>query len=137
MTTGQILDFSSGQVNKNESLSNQTSYQYKRVAASGIVDTIQLNVNDNTSSNMDFQTQLDRLNEMKDTATEPSIYINKSRMMSSISNETLPLNHSFQHNHNVNTNHEMKQFGNDELVSNNGCIDVTDQQGTRAKDIPE
>ena len=54
LTTGQILDFSSGQVNKNASLSNQTSYQYKRVAASGIVDTIQLNVNDNTSSNIDL-----------------------------------------------------------------------------------
>ena len=128
MTTGQILDFSSGQVNKNVSLSNQTSYQYKRVAASGIVDTIQLNVNDNTSSDMDFQTQLDCLTEMKDSATEPSVYINKSRMMSSISNETLPLDHSFQHNHNVTTNTEMTQFWNDELVSHNGCIDVTDQQ---------
>ena len=128
MTTGQILDFSSGQVNKNASLSNQTSYQYKRVAASGIVDTIQLNVNDNTSSNMDFQTQLECLTEMKDTATEPSVYINKSRMMSSISNETLPLDHSFQHNHHITTNTEMTQFGNDELVSHNGCIDVTDQQ---------
>ena len=101
MTTGQILDFSSGQVNKNASLSNQTSYQYKRVAASGIVDTIQLNANDNTSSHIDFKTQLDCLNEMKDTATKPSVFINKSRMMSSISNETLPFDHSFQHNHNV------------------------------------
>ena len=131
--TGQILDFSSGQVNKNASLPNQTSYQYKRVAASGIVDTIQLNLNDNTSSNMDFQTQLDCLNEMKDTATEPSIYINKSRMMSSISNETLPLNHSFQHNHNVNNNLEITQFGNDESVSNDGCIDVTDEQEKMSK----
>ena len=82
-----------------------------RVAASGIVDTIQLNVNDNTSSNMDFQTQLECLTAMKDTATEPSVYINKSRMMSSISNETLPLDHSFQHNHNVTTNIEQHNLG--------------------------
>ena len=49
-------------------------------------------------------------------------------MMSSISNETLPLDHSFQHNHNVKTNTETTQFGNDKLVSHNGCIDVTNQQ---------
>ena len=83
---------------------------------------------DNTSSNMDFQTQLDCLNEVKDTATEPSVYINMSRMMSSISNETLPLDHSFQHNHNYTNTTELTQFGNDELVSHNGCFDVTDQQ---------
>ena len=70
MTTGQILDLSSGQVSKNISAPNQTSYQYKRVAA--FVDTLQLNLNYNTSSNMDFQTQLDCLNKMKDAATEPS-----------------------------------------------------------------
>ena len=49
MTTGEILDFSSDQVGKNISVSNQTSYQYKRVATSGIVDTIQLKLNDYTS----------------------------------------------------------------------------------------
>ena len=126
MTTGQILDLSSGQVSKNISAPNQTSYQYKRVAA--FVDTLQLNLNYNTSSNMDFQTQLDCLNKMKDTATEPSISINKSRMLSSVSNEILPLNHSFQHNHNININLEITQFGNDELVANNRCIDVTEVQ---------
>ena len=89
---------------------------------------------------------------MKDTATEPSMYINKSRMLSSISNETLPLNHSFQHNHNINNTSEIIQLGNDELevidlnndnnvvykdidpsLPNNGCIDVTDQQEKMSK----
>ena len=82
---------------------------------------------------MDFQTQLECLTAMKDTATEPSVYINKSRMMSSISNETLPLDHSFQHNHNVTTNTETTQFWNDELVSHNGSIDVRDQQEKMSK----
>ena len=54
-------------------------------------------------------------------------------MFSSISNEKLPLNHSFQHNHNINNNLEIAQFGNDKLVSNNGCIDVTDQQEKMSK----
>ena len=54
VTTGEILDLSSGQGSKNTSVPNQTSHQYKRVAVSGIVDTIQLTINDNTSSNMDF-----------------------------------------------------------------------------------
>ena len=81
VTTGQKLDCSSEQVSKNTSVPSQTSYQYKRVAALGIVYTLQLNLNDNTSSNMDFQTQLNCLNEMEDTATEPSMYINKSRIL--------------------------------------------------------
>ena len=114
MTTGQIIDLSSGQVTNNASVPNQTSYQYKRFAASGIVDTIQLNLTDNTLSNMDFQTQLDCLNKMKDTATEPSGYMNTGRILSSISNETLPLNHSFQHNH-QDINSEITQLDNDEV----------------------
>ena len=67
--------------------------------------------------------------------------------MSSISNETLPLNHPFQHNHNINNDLERIQVGNSELevsgvnhgnnvvytdidpsLPNNSCIDVTDQQ---------
>ena len=58
-------------------------------------------------------------------------------MLSSISNETLPLNHSFQHNHNININCEITQFGNDKLVANNGCIDVTEEQEKTSRNIPE
>ena len=137
MTTGQIIDFSSGQVTNNASVTNQTSYQYKRFAASGNVDTIQLNLTDNTLSNMDFQTQLDCLNKMKDTATEPSGYMNTGRILSSISNETLPLDHSFQHNH-QDINSEITQLDNDEVEERDvphdaGCIDVTDEQDKMCK----
>ena len=54
MTTNQILDSLSGQVSENASVPNQRSYQYNRFAASGIVDTIQLNLTNNTLSNIDF-----------------------------------------------------------------------------------
>ena len=40
VTIDQILEFPSGQVSKNISVPIQTFNQYKRVAASGIVDTI-------------------------------------------------------------------------------------------------
>ena len=99
VATGQILDFSPGRASNNACVPNQTSYQNNRVAASGIVDTIQLNITDNNLSNMDFQTQLDWLNKMKDTATEPSGYMDTGRVLSFISNGTLPLNNSFQQNH--------------------------------------
>ena len=56
VTTGQILDFSPGRVTNNESVTNQTSYLYNMFTTSGIVDTIQLKLTDNTISNMDFQT---------------------------------------------------------------------------------
>ena len=62
---------------------------------------------------MDFQTQLDCLNKMKDTATEPSGYMNTGRILTSISNETLPLNHPFQHNH-QDKNSENTHLDNDE-----------------------
>ena len=119
------------------SVTNQTSYQYKRFAASGNVDTIQLNIIDNTLSNMDFQTQLDCLNKMKDTATEPSGYMNTGRILSSISNETLPLDHSFQHNH-QDINSEITQLDNDEVEERDvphdaGCIDVTEEQDKMSK----
>ena len=77
-------------------------------------------------------------------------------MLSSISNETLPSNHSFQHSHNINNNSEIIQFGNNELeirdvnhgnnvlytginpsLPNNGCINVIDKQEKLSKDIPE
>ena len=63
---------------------------------------------------MDSQTQLDCLNKMKDTATKPSGYMNTSRILASISNETLPLNHSFQQNHQY-INSEITQLDNDEV----------------------
>ena len=55
MTTGQIIDSSSGQVTNNVSVPNQISYQYKRFIASGIIDIVQINITDNTLSNIDFQ----------------------------------------------------------------------------------
>ena len=51
VATGQIVDLSSCQVLHNASLPNQISYQYKRFVASGMVDTVQLNLIDNTLSN--------------------------------------------------------------------------------------
>ena len=51
---------------------------------------------------------------MNDTATEPSEYMNTGRILSSISNEILPSNHSFQHNH-QDINSEITQLVNDEL----------------------
>ena len=51
---------------------------------------------------------------MKDTGTEPSGYVNTCRILSSISNEALPLNHSFQRNH-QDIYSEIKQFTNNEL----------------------
>ena len=92
MTTGQIIDFAIGKVNDKALPANQTSYQYKRISAMGNVDTVQLNLTDNTLSNLDYQTQLDCLNKMKNTATEPSGYMHTGRIISSIRNETLPLN---------------------------------------------
>ena len=99
MTTGQIIDFAIGKVNDKALPANQTSYQYKRISAMGNVDTVQLNMTDNTLSNLDYQTQLDRLNKMKNTATEPSAYMHTGRIISSITNETLPLKQNFQYNH--------------------------------------
>ena len=55
VTTDQILDLSSGQVTNNAYVPNQTSYQYKRFIASGIIDIVQINITDNTLSNIDFQ----------------------------------------------------------------------------------
>ena len=90
MTTGQIIDLAIGKVNDITLPANQTSYQYKRISAMGNVDTVQLNLTDNTFSNMDYQTQLD-------STTEPSEYIHTGRIISSITNETLPLNQDFQY----------------------------------------
>ena len=128
---------SSGQVTNNAFVPNQTSYQYKRIADSGNVDTIQLNLTDNTLSNMDFQTQLDCINKMKDTATEPSGYMNTGRTISSISIETLPLDHSFKHNH-QDINSEITQYDNDEVEERDvphdtGYIDVTEEQDKMSK----
>ena len=146
VATGQMIDLSSCKVPHNASLPNQTSYQYKRFAVSGIVDTVQLNLTDNTLSNMDFQTQLDYLNKKKDTATEQSGYMSTSRIISSISNEILPLNDCFQYNHHDSnldnmqldnnnseerddTNHDTEIYDHiDQTLINNGVIDITEEQ---------
>ena len=99
MTTGQIIDFAIGKVNDKSLPANQTSYQYKRISAMGNVDTVQLNLTDKTLSNLDYQTQLDCLHKIKNSATEPSDYMHTGRIISSITNETLPLNQQFQYNH--------------------------------------
>ena len=104
MTTGQIIDFAIGKVNDKALPANQTSYQYKRISAMGNVDTVQLNLTDKTLSNLDYQTQLDCLNKMKNTATESSGYLHTGRIISSIANESLPLNQEFQYNHQDETN---------------------------------
>ena len=103
VTTGQIIDFAIGKVSDTGLPPNQTSYQYNRISASGITDTVQLNLTDNTLSNMDYQTQLDCLSKMKNNATVSSGYMRTGRIISSYTNETLPINQNFQYNHHTDT----------------------------------
>ena len=103
MATGQIIDLAIGKVNAITLPANQTSYQYKKISAMGNEDTVQLNLTNNTFSNLDYHTQLDCLNKMKNTATEPSGYMHTGRIISSITNETLPLNQDFQYKHQIET----------------------------------
>ena len=65
LTTGQILDFSSTNVRNDSLKSNETSYLYKRFSASGIEDTVQLNLSNDTLSGMDHQARRNHLNNKK------------------------------------------------------------------------
>ena len=113
MTTGQVINFAIGKVNDKTLPANQTSYQYKRISAMGNVDTIQLNLTDNTLSNLDYLTQLACLNKMKSTATELSGYMHTGRIISSITNETLPLNQEYQYNYQDKTHIQTEEDSSD------------------------
>ena len=61
-TTGLILDFSPEQVRNTFTQPKKTSYHYKRFSASGIQDTVQLNVTNDMFADMDYNSKLDCLN---------------------------------------------------------------------------
>ena len=155
MTTGQIIDFSIGKVNDKSLSTNQISYQYKRISAMGNVDTVQLNLTDKTLSNLDYQTQLDCLNKMKNTATESSGYLHTGRIISSITNETLPLKQEYQYNHQDET-YIQTELDSSELEADNptqdnnliysginiaqptrGIIDITEEQNQMRRRFDE
>ena len=74
VTTGQILDFSSSKVRNDSLKSNETSYLYKRFSASGIEDTVQLNLSNDMLSGMDHQARMNHLNKKKNISF-PSILV--------------------------------------------------------------
>ena len=98
VTTGMILDFSSGQVKSTLTKPNETSYHYNRFFASGEQDTVQLNLANNTIANMDYKSKLACLNKIMNTTTNTSVYISTSGIISSITNEIHPMDNSLQSN---------------------------------------
>ena len=98
VTTGMILDFSLGQVRNTFTKPNETSYHYNRFFASGEQDTVQLNLANDTISNMDSISKLACLNMTMNTTTNASGYISTSRIISFITNENHLMDNSLQSN---------------------------------------
>ena len=126
VTTGEIIDFSSGKVKNTFATPNETSYHYNRFFPSGEQDTVQLNLANDTIANMDYKSKLASLNKTMNTTTNASGYISTSRIISSIRNEIHPIDHSIQSNIG-NTNNENAESIADEreegdIFNNNGII---------------
>ncbi len=100
VTTGQILDLSLGQLPLNVASPNKTSYEFKNISFSGMQTKTQLNLTDKTMSNMCYDKQIDLLNHTKDKARKLSTYMNTGRIISSITNESIPFEYCLQRNNN-------------------------------------
>ena len=123
VTTGQIIDFSSRKIFNNESDKNQVSYHYKRFSASGIQDTVQLNVPNDPFSNMNFNKQIDHLEKLKDSSTQCLAYMHSGRLFSSFLQETLPFN--FISNNDEQGNNLHPEIINDEYEQERNIQDHT------------
>ena len=98
MTTGQILNFTSDPIKDKISNPNEASYHYKRFFPSGIQDTVQLNLATDMLTNMNYKSKLDHLNESLQKTTDSSTYITQNRIISSIRNETFPMDSTLERN---------------------------------------
>ena len=67
VTTGQILDLSLGRLPNNIASPNKRSYEFESISFHGIQTRTQLNLTDDTMSNMQYHKQIYNLNQNKNS----------------------------------------------------------------------
>ena len=78
----------------------------------------QLNLTDDTMSNMCYDKQINILNHTKNNARNISTYMNTGRIISSITNESIPFDHCLQHNNNDSDSDDSQPNSDDEEHDN-------------------
>ena len=153
VTTGQILDLSLGQMPINASSPNKKSYEFESISFIGTQTKTQLNITDDTMSNMCYDKQINILNHTKNNARNLSTYMNTGRIISSFTNESIPFDHCLQHNNNDSDSDDSQPNSDEEendnitfdevttyidvntetLVVNNGVVDIRKEQNDMVK----
>ena len=122
-----------------------TSYEFQHVSFSGITNNVQLNLTDKTLSNKSYGKQVEILNNTKDKTVHLSSYMNTGRIVSSITNESIPFDTCLQ---NENTDDNMEDIAeniilddieiynddsNNGFNTNDGVVDITKEQDDMIK----
>ena len=129
VVTGLIPDFSTGKLVHNKLSPKISSYKFNRYSASGSLDNVQLNLTDDTISNIYSAKHCDVQSGTKASIRNTSSYMNHARSMACVNENTFPSHFDIASN-NYNIVDEIEIGGDNDKISVNDfgeTIEVTDK----------